>query len=95
MRKYIVHILDWNKMGAAAVAKLNTDTASVVRDAITARFYFEYRLEAESIGAVFEKLNIDHPADYFHRSMSVGDVVIDEETREVHVCLPVGWKKLL
>jgi hypothetical protein len=40
--------------------------------------------------AAFERLNIDHPPGWRHRSMSVGDVVVVGET--ALRCAPVGWE---
>jgi hypothetical protein len=40
--------------------------------------------------AAFERLNIDHPAGWRHRSMSVGDVVVVGET--ALRCAPIGWE---
>jgi hypothetical protein len=46
---------------------------------------------------LFEKFNIDQPADYKAHSLSVGDVVvlIDSGVRTAYACESCGWKALL
>ena len=49
-------------------------------------------LQAASV--LFERFNIDHPADYRNRSMSVGDVVVlSRNGKEIvaYACESVGW----
>lgn len=45
---------------------------------------------------LFEMFNINHPADYKDRSMSVGDVVvlIDCGVETAYSCDGIGWTKL-
>jgi hypothetical protein len=57
-----------------------------------------YSGEVESIDTaalerLFEQFNIDHPADYRNRSMSVGDVVVFDSTR-AWSCEKWGWKAI-
>lgn len=40
----------------------------------------------------FTKLNVDHPMDWAHRSMSVGDVVVVAET--ALLCAGSGWERI-
>lgn len=42
---------------------------------------------------LFERFNIDHPADYRGRSMSVADVVVltDGTRQHAFACASVGW----
>jgi hypothetical protein len=54
----------------------------------------QYQLQAENLGQVFEILNIDHPADYRFRSLSVGDFIKDVETNEEWIVSPVGFTQV-
>jgi hypothetical protein len=40
---------------------------------------------------VFHTFNVNHPADYRHRSLSVGDVVTVDSNRS-YICAPIGWQ---
>jgi hypothetical protein len=40
---------------------------------------------------VFHTFNVNHPKDYQHRSLSVGDVVTLESNRS-YICAPLGWQ---
>lgn len=40
---------------------------------------------------VFHTFNVNHPADYRHRSLSVGDVVTVDSKRS-YICAPAGWQ---
>lgn len=52
-----------------------------------------YKLEATSVGEVFEILNIRHPEDYKRRSLSVGDIVVDPNG-DAWIVKGMGWEKL-
>jgi hypothetical protein len=49
--------------------------------------------DAEVLEQTFRALNINHPADYCERSLSVGDVVTIAGTRSYR-CDWLGWQKL-
>ncbi len=42
---------------------------------------------------VFHTFNMNHPADYHHRSFSVGDVVTLDSNRS-YICAPLGWQPM-
>lgn len=46
----------------------------------------------EKLEYIFELLNINHPADYNNRSLSVSDVVCIDEG--VYFCDDFGWQKI-
>jgi hypothetical protein len=54
--------------------------------------------DSDALNQLFETFNINHPANYRNRSMSVGDavVLIDESQplSRTYVCEPVGWKEI-
>ena len=52
------------------------------------------KTEAETLEAIYTLLNIDHPADYTCRSLSVSDVVALEDAG-LFYCDSFGFKKLL
>jgi len=49
--------------------------------------------EAALLEEIFRIYNIDHPADYADRSLSVGDVV--EINGRRYACQPTGWTRLV
>lgn len=57
-------------------------------------------MEADSLGEVFSKMQAENPAFQggvppgIHTSMSVGDIVVDEDTDTAWACAPFGWEKL-
>lgn len=53
-----------------------------------------YELEARDFTHVFERLNINHPTNYTFRSLSVGDIIVADETGEAVVVAPFGFNKL-
>jgi len=57
----------------------------------TAFYDNAYRMEAAGLEDVFERLNMNHPADYQRRSLSVGDVVVAPDGT-AYVCKPCGWQ---
>ncbi len=48
------------------------------------------------LDGLYEVFNIDHPAGYDNRSMSVGDVITleDEDGRRSYACECAGWRRL-
>jgi len=54
---------------------------------------------ADVLNRLFEKFNINHPADYQHRSLSVGDVVEfpqpDTAPPIVFACESIGWSEVI
>lgn len=42
--------------------------------------------------SLFYTFNMEHPEDYSHRSLSVGDVVVLGES--AYLCAPVGWEEI-
>lgn len=48
---------------------------------------------AETLEAIYTMFNLDHPADYRGRSLSVSDLVVLEETG-TYFCDSVGFKKI-
>jgi len=49
--------------------------------------------DSDILEEVFYTFNMNHPADYRHRSFSVGDVVTLDSSRS-YVCATVGWQPL-
>ena len=47
---------------------------------------------ASAAEQAFTTLNVDHPLDWAHRSMSVGDVVVVAET--ALLCGDAGWERI-
>ncbi|NIT77331.1 MAG: hypothetical protein GWN58_23030 [Anaerolineae bacterium] len=92
MARYCVFTADWDALRALDD---NRDTLVAVTwhgKTVDPKFYDDgFWLEADCLGAVFERLNLDPPASWQRRSLSVGDVVVDPEGK-AHVCCPVGWK---
>lgn len=43
---------------------------------------------------IFARFNLDHPADYEGRSLSVGDVVEFPDVGSAYFCDDFGWKKI-
>src|SRR5260370_38881790 len=65
------------------------------------RMKFAYRMyltasvdasDSDVLEAVFHTLNMNHPGDYHHRSLSAGDVVTLDSTR-IYVCAPVACQR--
>lgn len=48
---------------------------------------------AEILEKIYIKFNLDHPADYRGRSLSVSDLVALEDTG-TYFCDSFGWKKI-
>ncbi len=96
MAKFTAVILDWARMNDTtrnACVYGSGDKAVGYLWTFLQEEYATYKLEADSVEDVFYKLNIDHPADYKLRSMSVGDLVVDPEG-VAWICASFGWKKL-
>jgi hypothetical protein len=64
------------------------------------RFEFAYTMnlavsadtsDDDVLEMVFHIFNVNHPADYRHRSLSVGDVVRVDSNRS-YICAPIGWQ---
>lgn len=105
---YIVFLALWEKLAAhdRSMDRLRgEDRPSDVPSALCqvqtlgqtvgSMFYDQgYKLQASSLGEVFETLNIAHPEDYRRRSLSVGDVVVDP-TGTPWVCQMAGWKRVV
>jgi hypothetical protein len=105
---YIVFLALWDKLAAhdRSMDKLRDGAPSDVPSALCqvqtlgqtvgSMFYEQqgYKLQAGSLGEVFETLNIAHPDDYRRRSLSVGDVVVDPHGTP-WVCQMAGWKKVV
>ena len=49
--------------------------------------------DADVLDAIFCTFNMNHPADYHHRSLSAGDVVTLDGERSF-LCDVTGWKRL-
>ncbi len=49
--------------------------------------------DADLLEAIFHTFNMNHPADYHQRSLSVGDVVTLDGERSF-LCDVTGWKRL-
>ena len=93
MATYHVYIVDWDLVRIIDPSRellFNITRKGKVADK---RLYHRpYKLEADNLEHVFEILNIAHPRDYNRRSLSNGDIVVDE-TGTAWVCLPIGWEK--
>lgn len=50
--------------------------------------------EMAALNQLFTKFNIDHPAEYKGRSMSVSDLVLFPETGVWYYCDSFGWEKV-
>ena len=94
MPRFRVFIADWDKMRSLDD---NRDTlwASQHNGFVFGEdLYLDpYVLEAESIEDAYRILNIGHPEDYQRRSMSVGDVIVDD-SNQAWVCKREGWRKV-
>ena len=49
--------------------------------------------DEDMLEAIFYFLNMRHPDDYKHRSLSVGDVVTLNNDRS-YLCAPLGWQRI-
>lgn len=94
---YRVLLVDWDLLRELGD---NRDTLwSVQNGNLTElpHYLSPYKLQATSLGEVFEVLNIRQPENFRlkpgARSLSVGDVVIDPDER-VWICRPVGWHEV-
>ena len=76
------------------LARLNSDSiASTLYDLV-----FDGEVEAKDLEAVYAKFNLDHPAGYTGRSMSVSDVVqvVESTTAKegFYFCDSIGFKEI-
>ena len=57
---------------------------------------YEGTVEAEDLEDVFYIFNMDHPADYRARSLSMSDVVeiVDDYGSSFHICDTFGFKEV-
>jgi YodL-like len=69
-------------------------------DPLRLKFVYEMYLtvsvdapEDEILEMVFCTFNMNQPADYHHRSFSVGDVVTLDSNRS-YICAPLGWQSM-
>ncbi len=75
---------------------IGPQTADPERMKFVYRMYLTTSVDASDsdiLQAVFYTFNLNHPGDYHHRSLSVGDVVTLDSSRS-YVCAPVGWHTL-
>jgi len=92
MPTYTVHLADYDKLRALDDNRDTLWDVTAHGNAVSRDLYMDpYVLEAKGIEDVFEILNIRHPADYRRRSLSVGDVVVDE-SGDAWICKGTGWK---
>lgn len=94
MPKFKVFIADWDKMRALGD---NRDTLWASQHngfVFGAEMYLDpYVIEADSKEHAYEILNLRHPEDYRRRSMSIGDVIVDESGK-AFVCRREGWRQV-
>jgi len=92
MARYCVFTADWDSLRAMDDGRDKLWSVMSEGETVEAEFYEDgFWLEADSVGDVFYKLNMDPPMGWRRRSMSVGDVVVDPEGN-AKVCRPVGWE---
>ena len=76
------------------LARLNSDSI----DSALYDLVFDGEVEAKDLEAVYAKFNLDHPAGYTGRSMSVSDVVevVESTTAKegFHFCDSIGFKEI-
>ena len=76
------------------LAKLNSDSI----DSALYDLVFDGEVEAKDLEAVYAKFNLDHPAGYTGRSMSVSDVVevVESNTAKegFYFCDSIGFKEI-
>ena len=76
------------------LARLNSDGI----DSSLYDLVFEGEVEAKNLEAVYAKFNLDHPAGYTGRSMSVSDVVqvVESTTAKegFYFCDSIGFKEI-
>ena len=91
---YTVFLANWDKLRALSADRSDLCRVMMDGETVGTPYYFDgYSLQASCVGEVFQILNMDHPADYRQRSLSVGDVVVDP-TGRVWVVQGMGWKEL-
>lgn len=71
----------------------------VVTEPIIIRDYvhvYQGNIDSCNLESIFEKLNIDHPADYYARSLSVSDIIclINDNDRDYYYVDSTGFRKL-
>lgn len=98
MPSYMIYLADWDKLRALNDDRQTLwDVTTKGKTLDDRSLYMEpYKLEASSIKEAYEILNIRHPDQWRNeqrRSLSVGDVVVDE-SGEAWVCRSVGWKRV-
>jgi hypothetical protein len=95
-------IFDWRgieaKLGDTVLSSLMRGEAVAALTAYEAGLFNVYTFETDTENplnkdGVFRILNIEHPEGYRDRSMSVGDLVIEDNNR-TWICKPFGWANI-
>jgi hypothetical protein len=100
MKTFTVSFLDWQKLGRDGRWNLSCSLSqeeaflTTVRGAVARNWVVDLGdIKAESLEDVFRILNTEDRGQ--PRSLSVGDVVMDDATCEEWVVAAIGFKRLL
>jgi hypothetical protein len=93
VRQFVAVLLDWERMDRDEHWDAVENLRAGMQVVETGRVHI-FRLEALTVGHVFEQLNIDHPEGYRFRSLSVGDFVVDVEKRLAVRVARMGYDSL-
>ena len=94
-----VYLLDWEKMGSAAVMSLTfgpeTERKAAIQGAVKKFWYQTYSIPAHSLGEIWVRLSGEAPPpqNYSHRLMGIGDLVMDPDGI-LWLCEDVGWTQI-
>ena len=93
-------IFDWrgiqSQFGNETLSLLMRGDAGAALTAYHAGLFNVYTFESDTAmdkDGIFHILNMEHPEGYEDRSMSVGDIII-ENNNNVWICKPLGWENI-